>query len=349
MSPTPSARTLVLLGVDTEASMVGLRPLPPEAMVYGRLDGGVWGIERVMDICEAHGVRATFFVDTVEALHYGQEEVRRWAATALERGHDVQLHLHPVWLGGAFRHKPLTSYGQEAQREALARGVELFRAACGHEPLVHRAGGLWANADTLRAVAAVGIGMDASVALGYHHYDLGVEPANVPRRLGRLVEVPVTTFAQMRLGPWRLMRNFDLNADSLAELRFVVDRAVAEGVAAVSLLMHSFSFVGRNRGSTAFWPEPGEARKFEAFLDSVAGRGDVEVVTFAELAGRVAAEPGLLDGPGFAPTAGVVRAYGRSWERFHTGWKSKAFALGLPVAAAGAAALVLAGLWWLTQ
>jgi len=138
----------------------------------------------------------------------------------------------------------------------------------------------------------------------------------------------VTTFRQMRLGSWSLRRNFDINADSLAELRYVVSRAAAEGVAAVTLLMHSFSFIGRNGDSTAFWPEPGEARKFEAFLDWVAAREDVEVVTFRELAERLKAEPSLLDGPDFAPTAGVLRTYGRSWARFHTGWKSKAFALG---------------------
>jgi len=348
---TPPARTLLLLGVDTEASMAGVRPLPPEAMVYGRVGGGVWGIERIMDCCEARGVRATFFVDTVEALHYGEAEVRGWCSTVLERGHDVQLHLHPVWLGGAFAHKPLTSYGWEEQRAALAKGIELFRVVCGHEPLVHRAGGLWANADTLRALAAVGIGIDASVAPGYHDYDLGegVAAPNVPRRLGGLVEVPVTAFAQMRLGGWSLMRNFDVNADSQAELRVVVARAAAEGVAAVSLLMHSFSFIGRNRESTEFRPEPGEARKFEAFLDWVAARGDVEVVTFCELAARLDAEPALLDGPDFAPTAGVVRTYGRSWERFHTGWKSKALALGLPLAAAGLAALLVASIWWLAS
>jgi MoaA/NifB/PqqE/SkfB family radical SAM enzyme len=143
------------------------------------------------------------------------------------------------------------------------------------------------------------------------------------------------------------MRNFDINADSLAELCFVVDRAASEGVAAVSVLMHSFSFVGRNRDSTRFWPAPKELHKFERFLEHVAGRADVEVVTFRELADRLRARPELLDGPDFAPTAGLVRTYCRSWERFDVGWKNKALALGLPVAALGLAALVIGILRWL--
>ena len=57
--------TLLLLTVDTESSMVGTTPLPTEQMVYGRVDGETWGIERIMDCCDARGVKATFFVSTL--------------------------------------------------------------------------------------------------------------------------------------------------------------------------------------------------------------------------------------------------------------------------------------------
>jgi len=345
-----SSTTLLLLTVDTEASLVGLRPLPAEPMVWGKVGGGVYGIERIMDCCEARGMAATFFVSALEALHYGDDHVRRICATALERGHDAQLHVHPIWLPSAKARKALTDYSLDEQVDAIGLAAEVFRRMCDGALVAHRAGGLWLNADSLRALEAAGIPIDASLGVGCHDYDLGgAAVANVPRRLGGLAEVPVTTFAQMRFGAWSLVRAFDINADSLAELRFVVDRAAAEGVTAISLLMHSFSFIGRNRESTDFWPEEGEVRKFERFLDCVAARDDVEVVTFRELAARLEVEPALLDGPDFAPTAGVVRTYGRSWARFHTGWKSKAFALGLPLAAAGLAALIVASIWWLVS
>jgi len=343
-------KTLLLVTVDTESSMAGLRPLPPEQMVYGRVDGGTWGIERIMDCCDARGVRATFFVSTLEELHHGAEHVRRMCATVLDRGHDAQLHLHPNWWKGDFARKRLTDYSLDEQRELVGLASDAYRRACGADPVAHRAGGLLANADTFRALADHGIGIDASVAPGYHAYDLGgaAEP-NVPRRLGGVAEVPVTRFAQVRLGRWAPGRNLDINADALCELTFVVDRAAAEGVAAVCLLMHSFSFLGRNREGTEFWPEPRVQARFERFLDHVAGRGDVEAVTFRELAERLKTDSGLLEGPDFAPVAGAVRTYRRSWERFHTGWKSKAMALGLPAALAALAGLVTGALWWLTS
>jgi hypothetical protein len=351
MSDPKSRKTLVLIGVDTEASMAGLRPLPMEAMVYGRLEGGVYGIERIMDVCEALAVHATFFVDVLEALHYGDDAWRAVCGTVLERGHDVQLHVHPIWLGGEFTEKALAQYDLARQREAVQRAVAKFHELTDSDPLAHRAGGLWANADTLRAVADASIPLDASVAPGYHDYDLGpgLSAPNVPRALGSVVEVPVTTFAQLRFCGWQLRRNVDINADSLAELRCVLDRAVAGGVTAVSLLMHSFSFIGRNADSTRFWPEPGEIRKFESFLEHVAARDDVEVVTFREFAERLETQPELLDGPAFHPTTGLLRTYARSWERFHTGWKSRAFAVGLPVVAAGVLAGLASLVWWMLQ
>jgi len=329
--------------------MAGVRPLPPEAMVWGRVGGGTWGIERIMDCCDARGLKATFFLSTLEELHHGREHVRRIASAILERGHDVQLHLHPNWWRGDFARKRLTDYSPDEQRELVRLASDAYRRACDADPLAHRAGGLLANADTLRALEASGVPLDSSVAVGHIDYALGegVRPSNVPRRIGGVAEVPVTTFVQMRLGGWAPRRHFDLNADSLSELKFVVGRAAAEGVAAVCLLMHSFSFVRRYPGGERFEPAENECRKFERFLDYVVGRNDVEVVTFAELARRLEAEPRLLEGPDFEPVSGLVRSYCRCWERFGTGWKSKAFAVGLPLVAAALAALAIGALWWL--
>ncbi|NQT86608.1 polysaccharide deacetylase family protein [bacterium] len=339
-SQNAEPRTLVLLTVDTEASMAGLRPLPPEAMVYGRVDDQTLGIERIMDCCEARGMPATFFLSALEARHYGDDHVRQMAAMALERGHDAQLHVHPVWLPESEGRKALTDYDASGQRAAIEAAAGIFRRTCEADLVAHRAGGLWANADTFTALEALGIPLDSSVALGYHHYDVpGV--ANVPRRIGAVAEAPVTAFAQMRLGPWQTLRNFDINPDTVSELTFVVDRAVAAGVTAVTLLMHSFAFVGRNADSSRFWPALGELRKFERFLDALAARDDVEVVTVSELARRAAAEPELLAGPDFLPNAGVGRTWLRSCERFGASWKNKAFAVGLPLAVAAAASLLV--------
>ncbi|MBM4031720.1 MAG: hypothetical protein FJ291_08050, partial [Planctomycetes bacterium] len=305
--------------------MAGLRPLPPEAMVWGRVAGGTWGIERLMDVFDARGMKATFFVSTLEELHHGPEHVRQVCSAILARGHDAQLHLHPNWWKGDFARKRLTDYSLAEQTELVGLAKEAYRRACGAEPLAHRAGGLLMNADTLSALEANAMPLDAS---GIGKSEIRnpkseiLRVPNAPRRLGPIIEVPVTTFAQLPLGALR--RHFDLKADSLSELKFVADRAVVGGVTAVCLLMHSFSLLGRNREGTDFWPAEAECRKLERFLDYVRGRDDVEAVTFSEFARRIEARPELLDGPELEATAGVVRTWQRSCDHFRTGWKSKA-------------------------
>ena len=56
----------LLLTVDTEGSLHNGKPLPLEAMVYGHVDGGEFGIGRIMDLCDARGAKATFFVSALE-------------------------------------------------------------------------------------------------------------------------------------------------------------------------------------------------------------------------------------------------------------------------------------------
>ena len=157
-------RTRLLITVDTESTMAGLRPLDPDVMVYGRLDGGTYGIERIMDCCEARGFRATFFVSTLEALHHGDAHVARMCAACLDRGHDVQLHVHPNWWKANFERKRLTDYPFDEQLEVIAEAIAAYRRACGTNPIAHRAGGLLANATTFRVLKHFGIPIDASVA-----------------------------------------------------------------------------------------------------------------------------------------------------------------------------------------
>ena len=87
----------ILLTVDTEASMHAGKPLPVSKMVYGEVNGDFYGISRIMSICDKYGFKATFFVSVLEYLHYGQDEIKKIYETIHERGHDVQLHIHPNW------------------------------------------------------------------------------------------------------------------------------------------------------------------------------------------------------------------------------------------------------------
>lgn len=154
----------------------------------------------LLDVCERSGVMATLFVDVAELWAFRGLDVREvprasWGSAfnpieeqvqeAYARGHDVQLHLHPQWLG-ARREDGSWNVNFDLWRLPAVRGeqgitlVDLFEAGVrtlegllrpidgSYECRAFRAGG-WSiqpEGDVIRAMAEAGIRIDTSVAPG---------------------------------------------------------------------------------------------------------------------------------------------------------------------------------------
>src|SRR5260370_36165628 len=88
--------------VDTECSVGGgwenprQKPVQPERAILGKIGSEYYGIPRIMDILEKYDLRGTFFVEVFAGLNGMQEELARACAQIVQRGHDVELHLHPI-------------------------------------------------------------------------------------------------------------------------------------------------------------------------------------------------------------------------------------------------------------
>ncbi|GIX49580.1 MAG: hypothetical protein KatS3mg131_3791 [Candidatus Tectimicrobiota bacterium] len=274
------SKLYVLLTIDTEADFRNGRVIPLSKMVYGEVGGRCYGIPLIMDLCEQYGYRATFFVSPFEARVLGEAGMRQACELIARRGHDVQLHTHPKWVTNA---RFMWQHPLEQQVELLDYGKRLLQAWVGRPPLAHRAGGFGADHHTLRALKSVGIPVDSShIGSPYCRLD----PHKVWRNGVQLtpegiVELPVTQFAQFKLGRFMPTKPFDINANTLSELRFVVRAARATGLPVVTLLMHSFSFLKRSKDRSVFTPIPAEVRKFARFLRFLAEQPDVEVLTVA--------------------------------------------------------------------
>jgi hypothetical protein len=108
------------------------------------------GVGRLCDLFDAHGVRATFFVEYAACAHYGDGPIFDVAEMLAKRGHDVQLHLHPdIWLRaiGRLSERVVTpgfdAFDRATARDALAYGIEKYQANLGRRPRVFRPGLAW--------------------------------------------------------------------------------------------------------------------------------------------------------------------------------------------------------------
>lgn len=83
----------IMLTVNVEALPAQAADHHVDTLIYGRLDGGEWGIKSMMDTAERYGVKMTFFVDFAEVELYG-EQIIEVGKYIVSRGHDLQIYCH---------------------------------------------------------------------------------------------------------------------------------------------------------------------------------------------------------------------------------------------------------------
>ena len=256
----------VYITVDTECSLGGAwenpqwKPVRPDKAVLGKIGSTLYGLPLIMDILEEHGLRATFFTEVfIRDLLEGAELADAYVPI-LRRGHDAQLHLHPVFhyyrevTEGRLRREDLPPRMDligglpfDTQIELLKKGRSIFCDIFGSIPVAFRAGCYGASMATLDALAKVGIDYDTSFNAAY----LGdsclmgpKKPTNIPWRSGSVWEIPVTTF-ETGAGSMRGLKPLEISAVSLWELQGVLEQAEHLGQEIVTVILHSFSFLKR--------------------------------------------------------------------------------------------------------
>lgn len=252
--------TAVYITIDTEysAGLAGRLGVHAREEVFDRSIAcrtakGDVGIFHQMEVMDAHGLKGVFFVDPMPALVWGTQAVAAVVEPILERGHEVQLHLHPEWLEIAGDANPLGSRTgrnlhefTEAEQVAL---LELARKqlmdAGAPAPTVFRAGNYGADDATLRALQEVGIRYDSSHVPGIADSDCRISLTSSDRSVVRhagTIEVPVGSIRSAGG-----QRHAQITALSHWELAAALRFCVREGIAMFNIVSHSFELMSRDR------------------------------------------------------------------------------------------------------
>jgi hypothetical protein len=159
--------------------------------------------EELLTFFATKDIRATFFVEVAELLAFAEatrergsnpllvrnyDAIRGQLERVVAQGHDIQLHIHPQWLGAYRRnglwflsseHCSLLQWGEEPLKELVQWGRTLLETL-GHESQanyacrIFRAGGLhFDRTPTLgELLLNSGLLMDSSICRGYHRRTL---------------------------------------------------------------------------------------------------------------------------------------------------------------------------------
>jgi hypothetical protein len=260
-----------------------------ERDIHGRTPDGSFGLEFQMDILNAHGLRGVFFIESLHALVLGLGPLREIVQLVQEKGHDVQLHLHPEWL--IRMRDPLVplratehmhDFTEDEQTQLIGVGLQIMRD-CGAESVCgFRAGNYGADRATLRALARCGIRYDTSYNAAYLGSACRIEtrsPPVQPEQLEGVYEIPISYFQNLRG-----VRHAQIVACSSAELEYGLVQAWKRGWFSFVIVSHSFELLRRRfatEGPRVDAVVLGRFKRLCRFLD--ANRDKFRTCTFSDM------------------------------------------------------------------
>ena len=265
--------------------------------IRGEVSAGRFGIDWQMDCMDAHGLRGVFFVDPMPTLVYGRDFLDDVVGSIVERGHEVQLHIHTEWLEwapqspvGSRRGQNIGDFEADDQEVLLAYATDTLMAAGAPRPTAFRAGNYGADDRTLAALARLGFTWDSSFNAGYLGRGCGIGlPAGTaaPVRREGLIELPVGAIRD-RPGS---VRAAQICALSTREMRAALRHAIESKQPAFVIVNHSFEMLSRDRQR----PNALATQRFRELCEDVGSNPNLRGVGFADLYPGMADDPGTCD------------------------------------------------------
>jgi peptidoglycan/xylan/chitin deacetylase (PgdA/CDA1 family) len=306
-------KTRVFITIDTEFSIGGAlapgRAVDPLGVqnVLCEIAGRSEGLGFMLDTFGAHGVKASFFVETLQTAFFGDEPMGHLVRRIAAAGHDLQLHLHPVWTYFdrpdwrqrlAIEPPNDNLHGQSVERLVglIQRGLDTFERWQQPRPVALRTGNLMVDRNVYLAMAQAGLAVASNVARAVF------EPAEQALQFNagiRLIEgvqeLPVLTYADVQLGARTHRKALTVTGSSFAETRHLLEAAAAAEVPSVVLLTHCHEFVkGDMRGELQ--ADRVNQRRLESVCAYLASHTDrFEVCTMQQMAHAPGAAPSTHD------------------------------------------------------
>lgn len=288
----------LIISIDTESSdspqaISRLDLFNP--MFEGLTNQQYWGYKKIIDICDKYHFKATFFVSVFECKKYGEDTLRNVCEEIKGKGHDVQLHTHPIWLG---EKRYMSDHSIEEQTQILSHGKKLLEKWITDIPVAHRAGGYGVDENTLKALAENNFKIDSSHFFQHPNCVLSITNNRVVQQSG-VIEVPVTYF--IREYKMKTLSNSiifnrkfvktDIDSASLNELKEFIKFAKNNDLKIFNLFLHSYSLLKINPSFTQFKQDYSDCDKLDKILDYISNDSEICVISMRDFYEQFIATP----------------------------------------------------------
>ena len=272
----------ILLTVDTEAHK-GNNPVAE--WIYGEYQSKEYGINKIMDICDALKIKAVFFLDIAEAWSWGDRIIREIGENILNRWHDLQMHIHPDHFTKDKR-LFLYEYSYAEQKRIISVCLDKFIQLFKYKPVAFRAGKYGANYDTLDILSNLGVKEDFSMFYNQKWCDLNNPPltVNSPKKYKDIIEIPVTVFKSFDIFGIKRFDAISIDDVPFFEFKKIFEEIMKKGEPKViTLMLHSFSFIKRDKNGDLKGVNRGAIGRVEEMLNFLTQQETLSFVTAKEV------------------------------------------------------------------
>lgn len=219
--------------------------------IHGVGQPAQYGLPYQLAVLNEHGLRAVFFVEPLFASALGREALAEVVGMIREAGQEVQLHLHPEWLGRA-GHPDLPgpyqlavkALEQTEQQRLIELGKRWLQEAGAPKITAFRAGSFGADRTTLAAARASGIVADFSQNTAGPHGPIDpTMPDDLSVTEEGVIEVPLTAYRDFT----RRLRPLQVGSSGIAEINAILDLCSRQRRTVVSILSHSAELLDARR------------------------------------------------------------------------------------------------------
>ena len=255
--------TKVILSVDTEFSIAGAfvdpinnKPVGLQAVLCEK-DGLSHGLGFILETLTQYDMRATFFVEALNTSYFGYDPMGQIARGIMDRGQDVQLHLHPCWqyfknqywqeeLKRSPPNDDITRRSCQEIESILLEGLDTFSKWGLPKPKAIRTGSLMVNKNVYKAMGLVGINISSNVGVGiFRPVEKELELYSGMHEIENCYELPVLTYCDINVISKKHLKTLTITGSSWEEIEFLLRAAFRKQLDYMVILTHPSEFVKR--------------------------------------------------------------------------------------------------------
>ena len=324
-------QTKVILSVDTEFSIGGTfvdpthnKPVGLQSVLCEK-DGQSHGLGFILDTLDKYNLQATFFVEALNANYFGYDLMGQIAHTIVNRGQDIQLHIHPCWQ--YFKNKDwkdelkrnpanddITKRSYQEIENILIEGVESFSQWGLARPKAIRTGSLSIKTDVYKAMKKTGIQISSNIGVGiFKPTETELELYSGCHEIEGCAELPVLTYCDMSLLGKKHLKLLTITGCSWNEIEFLLCSAAKHQLDYVVILTHPSEFIKKqNNQYTQFYSNKVNKQRFDklcSFLQK--NKINFSTITFSDLQLPAKSQPSnvLLKAPVFCTIQRLAENY----------------------------------------